>query len=53
MEECNDLEDREGSKKLRILQFSVSDLDDAQFGLGSVIGDSEFQFVVAVNATLM
>ena len=32
-----------------MLLFSVSDLDDAQFGLGSVIGDSEVQFVVAVN----
>ncbi|KAJ7982050.1 Serine/threonine-protein kinase CTR1 [Quillaja saponaria] len=49
MEECNDLEDREGSQKLRMFLFSMSDLDDAQFGLGSVDGDSEVHYVVAVN----
>ncbi|KAF3948158.1 hypothetical protein ACB098_11G019800 [Castanea mollissima] len=49
MEECNELEDREGSQKLRMFLFSMSDLDDAQFGLGSVDGDSEVQYVVAVN----
>uniref|UniRef100_A0A2N9ELH7 Protein kinase domain-containing protein n=1 Tax=Fagus sylvatica TaxID=28930 RepID=A0A2N9ELH7_FAGSY len=49
MEECNELVDREGAQKLRIFLFSMSDLDDAQFGLGSVDGDSEVQFMVAVN----
>lgn len=49
MEECNHLEDREGSQKLRIFLFSLSDLEDAQFGLGSMGDDSEVQFVVAVN----
>lgn len=49
MEECNELEDREGSQKLRMFLFSMSDLDDAQFGLGSVEGDSEVQYMVAVN----
>ncbi|KAE8124531.1 hypothetical protein FH972_019407 [Carpinus fangiana] len=49
MEECSELEDREGSQKLRMFLFSMSDLDDAQFGLGSVEGDSEAQYMVAVN----
>jgi hypothetical protein len=49
MEECSELEDREGSQKLRMFLFSMSDLDDAQFGLGSVEGDSEVQYMVAVN----
>ena len=49
MEECNELEDREGAQKLRIFLFTMSDLDDAQFGLGSVDGDSEVQYMVAVN----
>ncbi|KAA8537218.1 hypothetical protein F0562_029696 [Nyssa sinensis] len=48
MEECNVLEDG-GSQKLRMFLFSSSDLDDAQVGLGSVEGDSEIQYVVAVN----
>ncbi|KAG8638196.1 uncharacterized protein LOC110630714 isoform X2 [Manihot esculenta] len=49
MEEWNEVEDREGSRKLRMFLFSMSDLDDVQFGLGSVEGDSEIQYVVAVN----
>ncbi|GFS44830.1 kinase superfamily with octicosapeptide/Phox/Bem1p domain-containing protein [Actinidia rufa] len=48
MEEFNLLEDR-GSQKLRMFLFSGSDLDDSQLGLGSVEGDSEIQYVVAVN----
>ncbi|KAF5733571.1 hypothetical protein HS088_TW16G00011 [Tripterygium wilfordii] len=48
MEECNVLEDG-GSHKPRMFLFSSSELEDAQFGLGSVEGDSEFQYVVAVN----
>ncbi|KAF2309302.1 hypothetical protein GH714_001550 [Hevea brasiliensis] len=43
MEEWNEVEGREGSQKLRMFLFSMSDLDDAQFGLGSVEGDSEIQ----------
>ncbi|CAN1157865.1 Probable serine/threonine-protein kinase SIS8 [Linum perenne] len=49
MEEWNDVEDKDGSQKLRMFLFSLSDLDDNQFGLGSTEGDSEIQFVVAVN----
>ena len=49
MEECNELGDGEGSKKLRMFLFSASDLDDAYFGLDSTDGDSEIQYVVAVN----
>ncbi|KAK9267395.1 hypothetical protein L1049_009820 [Liquidambar formosana] len=48
MEECSVLGDG-GSQKLRMFLFSSSDLDDAQFGLGSMEGDSEIQYVVAVN----
>lgn len=48
MEECNVLEDG-GSQKLRLFLFSSSDFDDGQFGLGSMDGDSEIQYVVAVN----
>ncbi|CAL5410527.1 unnamed protein product [Camellia sinensis] len=48
MEECNVVEDG-GSKKLRMFLFSSSDLDDSQLGLGSMEGDSEIQYVVAVN----
>ncbi|XP_058199792.1 uncharacterized protein LOC131314889 isoform X2 [Rhododendron vialii] len=48
MEECNVLEDG-GSQKLRMFLFSSSDLDDSQMDLGSVEGDSEIQYVVAVN----
>ncbi|KAG5001087.1 hypothetical protein JHK87_022159 [Glycine soja] len=50
MEECNLLEDRERSQKLRLFLFSLSDLEDAQFALGSIGGDSQVQYVLAVNA---
>ncbi|KAK4253535.1 hypothetical protein QN277_010196 [Acacia crassicarpa] len=49
MEECNHLDDREGSQKLRMFLFSMNDLEDAQFGLNGMSDDSEIQFVVAVN----
>lgn len=49
MEECNELEHRESSQKLRIFLFSMSDLEDAQFGLGGMDGDSEVHYMVAVN----
>ncbi|GMI73337.1 hypothetical protein like AT2G35050 [Hibiscus trionum] len=48
MEECNVLEDG-GLQKPRIFLFSCSDLEDSQYGLGSVEGDSEMHYVVAVN----
>ncbi|OMO92371.1 Phox/Bem1p [Corchorus olitorius] len=48
MEECNVLGDG-GSQKPRIFLCSSSDLEDSQYGLGSVEGDSEIQYVVAVN----
>uniref|UniRef100_A0A2C9UHQ3 PB1 domain-containing protein n=1 Tax=Manihot esculenta TaxID=3983 RepID=A0A2C9UHQ3_MANES len=49
MEEWNEVGDREGSQKLRMFLFSMSDLEDSQFGLGSLEGGSEIQYVVAVN----
>ncbi|XP_061351634.1 uncharacterized protein LOC133296625 isoform X2 [Gastrolobium bilobum] len=49
MEEFNHVEDREGSQKLRMFLFSMSDLEDAQFGLSTGGDDSEIQYVVAVN----
>ena len=49
MEECNELGTREGPQKLRIFLFSMSDLEEAHFGLSSMDGDSEVQYVVAVN----
>ncbi|XP_028803846.1 probable serine/threonine-protein kinase drkD [Neltuma alba] len=49
MEECNHLDDREGSQKLRMFLFSMNDLEDAQFGLNGLSDDSEIQFVIAVN----
>ncbi|KAG4958011.1 hypothetical protein JHK85_044391 [Glycine max] len=49
MEECHDLQGGRGSNKLRIFLFSLNDLDDTQFGIGSMDGDSEIQYVVAVN----
>nr|DAD43945.1 TPA_asm: hypothetical protein HUJ06_002175 [Nelumbo nucifera] len=49
MEECNVLGDGEGSQKLRMFLFSAIDLDDPHFTLGSIDGDSEVQYVVAVN----
>ncbi|KAF8412679.1 hypothetical protein HHK36_000647 [Tetracentron sinense] len=49
MEECHVQEEKEGSKKLRMFLFSTSDLDETNFGLGSMEGDSEIQYVGAVN----
>ncbi|KAG8386649.1 hypothetical protein BUALT_Bualt03G0170600 [Buddleja alternifolia] len=49
MEECNVLEDGEGSKKLRMFLFSLEDLEDAHFSLANSNGDSEMKYVVAVN----
>ncbi|KAF8024408.1 hypothetical protein BT93_F1560 [Corymbia citriodora subsp. variegata] len=49
MEECKELDIREGSHKLRIFLFSMSDLEDVDLGIGSTNGESEMQFVVAVN----
>lgn len=49
MEECNVLEDGEGSKKLRMFLFSLEDLDDAHFSLVNSECDSEMKYVVAVN----
>ncbi|KAM7492595.1 hypothetical protein LguiA_035516 [Lonicera macranthoides] len=49
MEECNVIGDEEGSKKLRMFLFSMSDLDDTHFGLADSGGNSEIQYVVAVN----
>ncbi|KAL6206128.1 hypothetical protein ACLB2K_023377 [Fragaria x ananassa] len=48
MEECNEIEDKEGPHKLRMFFFSINDLED-HFGLHTVDGDSEVQYVVAVN----
>ncbi|CAN4080376.1 unnamed protein product [Withania somnifera] len=48
IEECHVLEG-DGSHKLRVFLFSNSDLDDAQSGIENVEGDSEMQYVVAVN----
>ncbi|CAN4081815.1 unnamed protein product [Withania somnifera] len=48
IEECHVLEG-DGSHKLRIFLFSNSDLDDAQSGIENIEGDSEMQYVVAVN----
>lgn len=49
MEECNLLQDGEGSNRLRMFLFSLRDLQDAHFGLQNYDGDPEFQYVVAVN----
>lgn len=49
MEEYNELGDREGSQRIRMFLFSMSDLAEAQSSLSSMDGDSEIQFVVAVN----
>ncbi|KAK6150225.1 hypothetical protein DH2020_017750 [Rehmannia glutinosa] len=48
MEECNVLDDG-GSQKLRMFLISINDLDDSQLGLESIEGDSDIQYVVAVN----
>ncbi|KAK1367312.1 dual specificity protein kinase splB [Heracleum sosnowskyi] len=49
VEECNVLGDGDGLKKLRMFLFSMDDLDDAHFGLANPSGDSEVQYVVAIN----
>ncbi|ONK66027.1 uncharacterized protein A4U43_C06F3420 [Asparagus officinalis] len=49
MEECSFLGGGEGSQKLRMFLFSSSDFDETHYGLGSTEGDSEVQYVVAVN----
>ncbi|XP_055805856.1 uncharacterized protein LOC129874577 isoform X2 [Solanum dulcamara] len=49
IEECNVLEG-DGSQKLRIFLFSYSDLDDSLVGLENIEGDSEMQYVIAVNS---
>ncbi|GLT49479.1 hypothetical protein SLA2020_230310 [Shorea laevis] len=48
MEECR-VPDNGGSQKPRIFLFSSSDLEDAQYGLSDVEGDSELQYILAVN----
>ncbi|CAH8356162.1 unnamed protein product [Eruca vesicaria subsp. sativa] len=49
-EEYYEMENRGGSQKLRMFLFSVNDLDDdAILGVNRNDGDSEFQYVVAVN----
>ncbi|XP_010540658.1 PREDICTED: uncharacterized protein LOC104814354 [Tarenaya hassleriana] len=48
MEECNVLSSG-GSQKPRMFLFSSSDIEEAQFGVGAGEGDSEVQYVVAVN----
>ncbi|CAI8606975.1 unnamed protein product [Vicia faba] len=49
MEEYNHIEDTEPPQKLRIFLFSITDLQDAQFALSTIGGDSQVQYVVAVN----
>ncbi|XP_076945181.1 RAF-like serine/threonine-protein kinase 20 [Bidens hawaiensis] len=49
MEECNVLGIGEGSQKLRLFLFSLSDFDETSFNHVSSGGDNEFQFLVAVN----
>ncbi|KAL0352671.1 UNVERIFIED_CONTAM: putative serine/threonine-protein kinase DDB [Sesamum angustifolium] len=48
MEEYNVLDDG-GSQKLRMFLISNDDLDDSQLGLEDLEGDSDIQYVVAVN----
>ncbi|XP_070052341.1 uncharacterized protein [Nicotiana tomentosiformis] len=48
IEECNVLEG-DGSQKFRIFLFSNSDLEDYLVGLENIEGDSEMQYVIAVN----
>ncbi|ONI11582.1 hypothetical protein PRUPE_4G114600 [Prunus persica] len=48
MEECTVLQDG-GSQKPRMFLFSSLDLEDSQFGVESIDGDPEIQYVVAVN----
>ncbi|KAL5975777.1 hypothetical protein ACLOJK_020104 [Asimina triloba] len=49
IDEFSVLEGGEGSQKPRMFLFSMSEVEDAHFGLGSMEGDSEIQYVVAVN----
>lgn len=54
MEECGVLLDGSsegggGSQKLRMFLFSSTDFDDSSLSLGSMDGDSEVQFLVAIN----
>ncbi|XP_010923831.1 uncharacterized protein [Elaeis guineensis] len=49
MEECSILEGGERSQKPRMFLFSSGDFDDTHFSLGSMEGDSEIQYVFAVN----
>jgi PB1 domain len=54
MEECGVLLDGSsdggrGSQKLRMFLFSSIDFDDSSLSLGSMDGDSEVQFLVAIN----
>lgn len=49
MEECSVLEGGEGSNKLRLFLFSTSELEGSHYGLGRRGGDSEVQYVVAIN----
>ncbi|KAF9609635.1 hypothetical protein IFM89_017774 [Coptis chinensis] len=49
LEECSVLEHGSQSQKPRMFLVSTSELDDPHFGLGSMDGDSEMQYVVAVN----
>ncbi|XP_023519319.1 uncharacterized protein LOC111782750 [Cucurbita pepo subsp. pepo] len=48
MEECN-VPENGGSTKPRMFLFSISDLEDAQIGVGSTEGGSEIEYVIAVN----
>ncbi|XP_011096900.1 uncharacterized protein LOC105175953 isoform X1 [Sesamum indicum] len=48
MEEYNVLDDG-GSQKLRMFLISNDDLDDSQLGLEGLEGDSDIQYVAAVN----
>ncbi|KAJ6839335.1 uncharacterized protein M6B38_315115 [Iris pallida] len=49
IEECSVLDGGEGSQKLRMFLFPSGDFDEFHYGLGSMDGDSEIQYVVAVN----
>ncbi|WOL09741.1 hypothetical protein Cni_G18494 [Canna indica] len=49
IEEYSVLEGGEGSQKLRMFLFTSDDIDDVQFSFGGMEGDSEIQYVVAVN----
>lgn len=49
LEEYSFLELGDGSQKLRMFLFSSGDIDEMNFGLSSINGDSERKFMVAVN----